>query len=463
MKGMARLLTIPVAIACMTMQAPGQITITASDLDSIFAVGHSLANKIDNVTTTLNVGVHGSTSWDFSALRSDSSQTLTSIALGSAPFNSWFPTATNVFQTNVTVALGQSNLPAVAYLYFQLSGNVLNLGIGASITGLSVTAHSWNIPADVFYALPSTYGTSWTSAYLDTTDLFLSGSFLGTETSTHHSSTYVVDAYGRMTLPGGSIHDALRIKKSDAISGSVSYIFIARDGATVQATSSNPAGADTGTIGVVASSVSWNLNVINIPLPIQLAAFSAAPAAGGTGVLLTWTTKSEINNYGFEVQRSAHADAGFAAVPGGFIPGHGTTVVPQSYSFTDAGAPAGVSYYRLKQTDLNGTVHYTDPAAVTTRGVGGGPDVPAVFSLGQNYPNPFNPVTTIRYELPFRTSVTLTVYNALGQRVATLVDGTQEAGMHEAKFDGSALASGIYFYRIRTPEFLRTLTLEILK
>jgi len=460
MTTLARLVAIAGAVACFIGQAPGQITITSSDLNTIFAVGHSLAEKIDKATTTLNVGFHGPTSWDFSALRSDSSQTLTSIALGSAPFNSWFPTATHVFQTDVTLTLGTTNFPSVAYIYFELGGNVLNLGIGVSVTSTALTAHSWNVPADLFYGLPSTYGTTWTSAYLDTTDLLISGSVIGTEPSSRHNSTFIVDAYGPMTLPGGSVHNALRIKKSDAVSGSVSYIFLSNDGATVQATSSNPAGADSGAIGVVAASVTWNLNVI--ALPIELASFSAAPAPGGSGVFLSWATKSEINNYGFEVQRSARPDGGFAAVPGGFIPGHGTTIVPRTYSFVDADAPAGMSYYRLKQTDLDGTVHYTDPAGVTVRAMDGA-NAPAAFSLEQNYPNPFNPATTIRYGLPVRTNVTLSVYNALGQRVATLVDGEQEAGLHEAKFDGAALASGVYFYRIQTPGFVRTMRLELVR
>ena len=464
MTTLARLVAIAGAVACFIGQAPGQITITASDVQAIFAVGDSLATKIDTITTTLNVGLHGPTSWDFSGLQNDSSQTLTSVVPGATQFTSWYPGATHAFRTNVDVVLPppfvSTPFPATGYVYFQLSGNVLNLGLAADVPGLNAWAQSWNAPPDTFYSLPSTYGTTWGSTYLDTTVGWLGKAFPLGLSGTRHKNTFVVDAYGPMTMPGGSVHQALRIKKSDAISGSVSYIFLAKDGATVQATSSNPGGADSGSIGVVPKSVSWNLNVL--ALPIQLASFSAAPVSGGSGVFLTWTTKSEINNYGFEVQRSARPDGGFAAVPGGFIPGHGTTIVPRTYSFVDADPPAGMSYYRLKQTDLDGTVHYTDPAGVTVRATDGA-NAPAAFSLEQNYPNPFNPATTIRYGLPVRTNVTLSVYNALGQRVATLVDGEQEAGLHEAKFDGSALASGVYFYRIQTPGFVRTMRLELVR
>jgi hypothetical protein len=80
--------------------------------------------------------------------------------------------------------------------------------------------------------------------------------------------------------------------------------------------------------------------------------------------------------------------------------------------------------------------------------------LPNEFLLHQNYPNPFNPTTTIRYGLPQRSHVTLTVYNTLGQQVTTLVNGNEEAGYHEQKFDGTGLASGVYFYRIQAGSFV---------
>jgi len=85
------------------------------------------------------------------------------------------------------------------------------------------------------------------------------------------------------------------------------------------------------------------------------------------------------------------------------------------------------------------------------------------FHLLQNYPNPFNPSTTIRYALPARAHVTLSVFNTLGQIVATLVNGLQDAGSHEVKFDGSGLSSGVYFYRIRAGAFVETKRLVLLK
>jgi hypothetical protein len=89
--------------------------------------------------------------------------------------------------------------------------------------------------------------------------------------------------------------------------------------------------------------------------------------------------------------------------------------------------------------------------------------VPTTFSVEQNYPNPFNPSTTIRYGLPNRSHVTLTVYNTLGQQVAFLQNGEQEAGYHDVKFDGSGLSSGVYFYRIESGSFVETRKLILLK
>ncbi len=89
--------------------------------------------------------------------------------------------------------------------------------------------------------------------------------------------------------------------------------------------------------------------------------------------------------------------------------------------------------------------------------------LPQRTSLMQNYPNPFNPSTTIRYGLPSRSHVTLTVFNTLGQQVATLVEGEKEAGFHEAVFDASGLASGVYLYRLQAGSVMRARTLMLLR
>ncbi len=89
-----------------------------------------------------------------------------------------------------------------------------------------------------------------------------------------------------------------------------------------------------------------------------------------------------------------------------------------------------------------------DNGALLTAIVQAKAPVPGTFRLSQNYPNPFNPSTIIQYEVPTKSQVRLTVYNILGEKVATLADGTESAGVHEVTFNGDKLASGVYFYRL---------------
>jgi hypothetical protein len=90
-------------------------------------------------------------------------------------------------------------------------------------------------------------------------------------------------------------------------------------------------------------------------------------------------------------------------------------------------------------------------------------EVPEMFELEQNYPNPFNPSTTIKYELPRTSQVSLTVFDILGREVSVLVNDRRDAGVYEVKFDGSNLASGVYFYRIQAGDFTQTKRLLLLK
>jgi hypothetical protein len=104
---------------------------------------------------------------------------------------------------------------------------------------------------------------------------------------------------------------------------------------------------------------------------------------------------------------------------------------------------------------------YLDP--IVTSVERGTPRTGTESSLLQNYPNPFNPSTTIRYALPQRSHVSLTVFNTLGQTVATLVNESQEAGYHDVRFDGSGLASAVYFYRLRAGEYVATKRLLLVR
>jgi plastocyanin len=88
---------------------------------------------------------------------------------------------------------------------------------------------------------------------------------------------------------------------------------------------------------------------------------------------------------------------------------------------------------------------------------------PVSFQLNQNYPNPFNPTATIRYVLPLRSMVRLTVFNTLGQQITTIVNGEMEAGYHETRFGGSRLASGVYLNRMQAGDFVETKKLILMR
>ena len=120
---------------------------------------------------------------------------------------------------------------------------------------------------------------------------------------------------------------------------------------------------------------------------------------------------------------------------------------------------------RMDLVDELGTTFATNTVlnAITSAGNPPGPGTPRVYSLSQNYPNPFNPVTTIGYSLAARSGVSLIVYNTLGQNVATLVDEMQDPGTHDVRFDGSRLASGVYFYRLQAGSFVASKKSILLK
>jgi hypothetical protein len=199
------------------------------------------------------------------------------------------------------------------------------------------------------------------------------------------------------------------------------------------------------------SNVNSYASIPNAQLPVELEWFVVATAQ--KKVVLTWRTLTEKNNYGFQVQRRREGDQAYADVPNGFVAGHGTTNVPQSYSFTDQNSAGGPWSYRLKQVDLDGAVtYYTPTGSNGTTTEAKVIEKPKEFNLAQNYPNPFNPTTRIQYALPKETHVRLEVFNVIGQKVTTLVDAAQPAGYYDRAFDATGLPSGLYFYRLVTPE-----------
>jgi glycosidase len=195
------------------------------------------------------------------------------------------------------------------------------------------------------------------------------------------------------------------------------------------------------------------------PLPVELASFSAA-RQGTEAAVLTWTTASETNNAGFEVQRRLTRADGREGTfePVGFVEGTGTTTEPQSYRFTDRNLPfeADRITYRLKQVDVDGTASLSQKVTVDL-------GAPQRLALRGAFPNPARTSATLQYALPSSGAVRVEVYNVLGQRVATLVDETQPAGRKEVTLDASRLPSGMYVVRLQAPEGTRTSRLTVVR
>lgn len=206
-------------------------------------------------------------------------------------------------------------------------------------------------------------------------------------------------------------------------------------------------------------------NLANL-LPVELTSFSIV--VKGKIVNLTWNTATEVNSYGFEVERIRNEDTQKAEgirnwEKVGSVPASGNSNSPREYTFTDNNLQEGKYQYRLKMIDNDGTFEYSNiiEAEITA---------PKEFVLSQNYPNPFNPVTTINYAIPIDSKVMLVVYNINGEKVAELVNEMQTAGSYNMPFNATGLASGTYIYRLQVyptaggaGEFMQTKKMILLK
>ena len=187
------------------------------------------------------------------------------------------------------------------------------------------------------------------------------------------------------------------------------------------------------------------------PLPVELTSFTASVKE--KVVTLRWQTATEVNNYGFEIERKIN-NSNWSNI--GFVQGSGNSNFPKEYLFSDS-SPIGGSKlgYRLKQIDSDGTFSYSDEINVEI--------VSNKFDLSQNYPNPFNPSTAIIFSIPNEGLVSIKVFNSLGEEVTELVNETKPAGTYSVSFDASTLNSGVYFYKISTGNFVQTKKMILVK
>jgi hypothetical protein len=246
-----------------------------------------------------------------------------------------------------------------------------------------------------------------------------------------------------------------------AIAGGWYHSFALKNDGTVWAWGYNGSG-QLGNGNNTDSNVPIQTSIANV-LPVELTSFSASVSNGS--VLLNWQTATEVNNYGFEIERASQTSASPPKARKlnlidwnkiGFVQGHGNSNSPKDYFFTDENAPSGKVQYRLKQIDFDGSFKYSDIVEVNV-------DFTQEYKLAQNFPNPFNPTTKIEFTIPQAANVSLKVYNVLGQEVRTLVNGMKEAGTYKINFDAKELSNGVYIYKLEAGTYTQARKMILMK
>ncbi|HRB00763.1 MAG TPA: T9SS type A sorting domain-containing protein [Ignavibacteria bacterium] len=194
------------------------------------------------------------------------------------------------------------------------------------------------------------------------------------------------------------------------------------------------------------------LGYVDPLLPVELSSFSSSTS--GSDVTLNWSTSSETNNSGFDIERSSVSGT-WSKV--GNVTGNGTSITTNNYSYTDKNLTSGNYSYRLKQIDFNGNFEYFNLSNEVIVGI------PVKYDLSQNYPNPFNPSTKINYTLPTEGLVSIKIFDMSGKEVMSLVNEVKTAGYYSVNFNASNLSSGIYFYSLSAADFTDTKKMMLVK
>ena len=244
-----------------------QITITSADATAINAVGNVLTNYIDSLATSVNIGSPGATSWDFSALNSQLTNTFTGVVPSSTPYLSDYPSANVVFSFTEII----DTVTAEGWQYttqnsddYVMNGVVVESAFGTDIM-LVKAVYS---PAQVLFPLPYTYNSQWNSSFTITNTIYYNGApFI--ITTANHTETVLVDAWGNMKMPGGAVLQALRVRRDDRYTSPsppfykrvISYSFITKSGTAVEIVANDTTSPNNGTIQVK-DGVAWSISGI---------------------------------------------------------------------------------------------------------------------------------------------------------------------------------------------------------
>ncbi len=299
MKQLVRIVTgvAIMGVGLLSAQAQG-IRIDTTDIKAIFAAGKTVAYHIDTLTGTANIGATGASSWDFSGLLTHRMMRLESVPPATTPyFAGFFPAATHALRdTGFTYSFYYASLQTMVdlkgtgYNYMTLGADFFDYGFKgagtAFIGGIGIPAEGQWIksPPLVYYDLPLEMSKNWISGFNETLSGTANSPFgplaIGPSV-TVHTVGFSVDAYGLLTVPGSQVQDALRIRKVDRYSEGttqgvrVSYIFVAKNGASVQFNTVDTL-STSGTISV--SAVQWTGAT-----PTGIQAVSTTPRAFSLG------------------------------------------------------------------------------------------------------------------------------------------------------------------------------------
>ncbi len=434
-----------------------QVTATGNDLNSILFKDANIGIAVGDNGTIVRT-VNGGTTW--SPVSSGTTEQFRKVSSGSG---------------NMVFAAGDDGLAAVSNDN-GASWTVVNSGTTTRFRGAAASGSGnvWAVGDDGVIRYSSNSGSNWTTqtAPVSSNDLH-DIQFINDNVgfSGGNNSTFIYTSDGGqnwVTRNSGIFFDVNGIYFKDANNGwGVSIagtIFFTTNGG--QSWTSQPCGSSSTlneayflhrgkgwTVGDNGTIVKYD----NPNLPVELNSFTAS--VNGSSITLKWSTASEINNRGFELERKVN-NSGFVKV--GFVEGRGNTTEQTNYSFVDKNLSTGKYSYRIKQTDFDGSFEYFELKSEVSV------EAPQTFSLEQNYPNPFNPSTKIKYSIPANvngqtSNVILKVYNVLGNEVATLVNENKQAGDYEITFDGSNLSSGVYLYKLESGNIVETKKMLMIK
>lgn len=192
------------------------------------------------------------------------------------------------------------------------------------------------------------------------------------------------------------------------------------------------------------------------PLPVEITVFSVKPIGGS--ILLRWVTATEVNNYGFEIEKYEQAEGAGVFAVAGFLPGSGNSHSPKEYSFTDTKVKSGRTYhYRLKQIDTDGTHSYSNVVSASVELSG--------FDVLLPYPNPFSGEAQVGILSGEDTEAVIQVVNFMGERTSESRKVKLRKGYNEFPVSAQALnlSPGIYFVRVSSGKYVKTRKLIHLK